>query len=362
MRSLSRKLIIPVRNASICTAVALLVLLVSATASRAQGRGAVNSAGTFGNEVIQGQIYFPKGERPSMRLTVRLQGDSAGELVVAASPDGTFSFTRLRPDTYTITVNGGDNYESATETVSVGSAGPVPAQGAISNYTVPVVYQVQIYLQPKRATSNGLNPVEIKGALAEVPEEARGRFNKALEFIRRGESLQAIEQLKAAITQAPGFLLAYNEMGVQYLKLGKADQAALSFEAALKIAADQWLPRLNYGIALLNLKRFAEAETQLRLVVEKNEASPTAHFYLGLALMNQQKYEAAQAEFESALRNSSGQMALAHKYLGGIYWRNKDYMRAASELEKYVKLNPKAPDAGKIRQTIKELRDKRNPA
>ena len=49
-------------------------------------------------------------------------------------------------------------------------------------------------------------------------------------------------------------------------------------------------------------------------------------------------------------------LAIDNKYLGGIYWRNKKYREAADELEKYVKLEPKAPDAGKIRGTIKTLR------
>jgi regulator of sirC expression with transglutaminase-like and TPR domain len=52
-------------------------------------------------------------------------------------------------------------------------------------------------------------------------------------------------------------------------------------------------------------------------------------------------------------------MSMAHYYLGGIYWGRKDYKRAADELEIYLKMTPKAPDAEKIRGTIKELRGKK---
>jgi len=34
------------------------------------------------------------------------------------------------------------------------------------------------------------------------------------------------------------------------------------------------------------------------------------------------------------------------------------HQQAAEELEKYLKLDPKAPDAERIKGTIKELRDK----
>ena len=42
----------------------------------------------------------------------------------------------------------------------------------------------------------------------------------------------------------------------------------------------------------------------------------------------------------------------------GIYWENREYSRAADELEAYLKLVPKAPEAEKVRQTIKELRSR----
>ena len=58
-------------------------------------------------------------------------------------------------------------------------------------------------------------------------------------------------------------------------------------------------------------------------------------------------------------------MAEAHHYLGGIYWRlankslqKQDYARAINEFEAYLRLVPKAPDAERIRETIKELRPK----
>lgn len=76
--------------------------------------------------------------------------------------------------------------------------------------------------------------------------------------------------------------------------------------------------------------------------------------------MSQKKFGEARAEFETALKSGGDQMALAHKYLGGIYWQENEYARAADELEKYLALNPKAPDAEKIRGTIRELRGKRS--
>ena len=339
-------------------AVTLAIILCSYTVSPAQSINGVNTTGTFGNEIIHGKIYFPRGHKSAMRPVVKLRSDSSSELTTVANPDGSFSFTRLRPDSYTIVVNGGDEYENAFETVTVGSAGSVPAQGNPFDYAMPVTYQVQIYLQPRRTLASDSDAGATRAMPANLPKPARNFFNKGVELAHLGESKKAIEQFKEAISQAPDFELAYNEMGVQYLKLGQADKAAEAFAQAVKLEPEQFVARLNYGIALLNLKKFAESEKQLRQAVQKNVAASTGHYYIALALMNQHEFEAAEQEFNISIKSSNDRIPPAHKYLGGIYWRNKQYSRAADELTRYIALDPKAPDATRIRDTIKDLRSK----
>src|SRR5262245_40271337 len=202
--------------------VVLATILFSFTGVRAQSLNGVNTTGNDGNEEIQGTIHFPAGHKAGMQPVVKLQSTTSGELTAFANLDGNFSFTRLRPDSYTIIVNGGDEYENARESVAIGNSGSVPAQGNPWDYAHPLVYQVQIYLQPKR-----LNAADKRAAaLANVPQTARELFNQGMEAAGRGESEKAIEQFKAAVSQAPNFGLAYHQMGLQFLKLGKADKAA----------------------------------------------------------------------------------------------------------------------------------------
>jgi Tfp pilus assembly protein PilF len=318
----------------------------------------VNTAGTAGNEVIQGRIHFPAKYPSVMRPVVKLQSASSSELSTVADADGNFGFTHLRPDSYTVVVDGGNEYENASETVAIGSPGPVPAQGNPSQYAMPVTYQVHIYLQPKRAYAMDYTSAATRAALANVSKTARDFFNKGVEAVHLGETSKAIEQFKQAISQAPNFALAYNEMGVQYLKLGQTNKAAAAFAEAVKLMPEDFAARLNYGIALLNLKKFVEAEKQVREALQINDAAATAHYYLALALLNQNQFETAESQFEVSIKSSNDQIAQAHKYLGGIYWRNKEYKRAADELERYIALDPQAPDRARIRDTIKDLRSR----
>ena len=55
-------------------------------------------------------------------------------------------------------------------------------------------------------------------------------------------------------------------------------------------------------------------------------------------------------------KESGERVALAHRFLGGIYMQKKQNGPAAAELQKYVDLVPKAPDADKLRATIADLK------
>ena len=80
--------------------------------------------------------------------------------------------------------------------------------------------------------------------------------------------------------------------------------------------------------------------------------------YLGVALIGLKNIDEAERELQQAAKLGGDQMGAAHKYLGGIYWARRDYKKAADELETYLKLSPKAPDAEQVRGTIKDLRGK----
>jgi Tfp pilus assembly protein PilF len=340
--------------------VILTAILLPATISRAQSINGVNTTGNEGNEVIQGTIHFPVGHKPGFQPVVKLQSDSSSaDLKALANPDGSFSFTRLRPDSYTVVVEGGAEFENAREHVQIGNSGPVPAQGNPFQYAIPLTYQLEIYLQPKRSTAFNLNSEATRTQLEKLSEPTRTLFQKAMVLAGSGESAKAINELQAALSQAPDFELAYTQIGLQYLKLGKPAEAAENLTSALKLDANDFEARLNLGFALVNLKKFREAEEQLRLVLKQDATSATGHYYLGLALMNQQEFDAAVAEFKTSISKSSDGIAAAHKYLGGIYWREKQFAPAAAELEKYLGMEPNAPDAARIRETVKELRAKR---
>jgi tetratricopeptide (TPR) repeat protein len=306
--------------------------------------------------MIQGKIFFPSGRRAEGTIQVKLTSLNSAEITALADSSGSFTFAGLSPGNYTVIINAGDQYEIAREGVTIDSDPNLSRQGIVLNSGTRR-YTVMVTLQPKPDPKNSMKAGVINASLADVPEEARAMFQKALDQIKAGEAQRAIENLKNAVSLYPKFPVALNELGVQYLKLGDAAKAVEPLRSASKLSPDASTPRLNLGIALLECRQFAEAETELRAAL-KISSTPTAHMYLGLTLVSARKFDEAQQELETAISTGGENLAQAHRYLGGLYWKKSDYRRAIDELESYLRLTPNAPDAELVRGTIRELRAK----
>jgi Flp pilus assembly protein TadD len=336
----------------------LLVLVISSCVlpgtALSQGSGR-DTTGTGGNHVITGKIFFPSGRRAEGTIIVKLQSYGVGEISVIADSSGSFTFTSLSPGNYTVVVNAGNDYEIAREGVTIDSdlklsrVGDLPGSSGSRRYTVMVTLQA-------KATNHSKASV-VNAALAQVPAESRALYEKALELSKAGDVNKAIDNLKNAVALFPKFPLALNELGVQYLKIGQANRAVDPLRSATTLSPDAATPKLNLGIALLETQQYQDAETELRNAL-KISPTPTTHMYLGLTLTHLQNDAEAESQLKAAIESSGNQLTIAHYYLGGLYWRRREYNRAVEELETYLRLTPDAPDAERVRGTIKQLRSK----
>jgi Tfp pilus assembly protein PilF len=325
---------------------AALLLLLPLTGASAQGVGAGRElGGSGGAHIIQGRLHFPVRPTEGTRIRVRLEEPNVGTLSTVTDQDFGFKFSGLASGYYTLIIDAGKDYDVYREVVALDR----------ETSRSPRVITVPVYLRPKGSSTAAGNA---SAAMADAPKAAVDFYTKAMESANKGDNKKAAELLSKAVEIHPKFALALSELGVQYLKLAQPEKAAEALQAALKIAPDEFMPRLNYGIALLNQKKFSEAEEQLRLALKKNDKAPTAHMYLGIVMISQKNLDEAEKELLLALSSNSSEVNLAHRYLGGVYWGKGDFKRAADELETYLKLVPKAPDAERTRAAIKELRSK----
>ena len=319
------------------------VMLLSAFSAGAQAPGSSRGlASSGGNNMIQGRIHLPSGQAVTGK-TVKISLESVnnfGNISTVADQDGTFRFTSLEAGAYTVVVDAGPEFEKARESVSI------DRQTSGGGRSI----QVTIQLYPKVDASNP--------AFAGIPEKALNLYQKGAAAARKNDPKAAVGFLNDAIAAHPNFPIALNELGTQYIILKQWDKAGETFETLLKLKPTDPAAHLDLGIAHFNQKKMEEAESHLRKALELKSGGPTAHYYLGLTLISLKRYDDAQREFEAAIANGGENLALAHRYLGGLYMTANKHQQAADELEKYLKLDPKAADADRIKGTIKDLRSK----
>jgi len=337
------------------------VLLVAVCASAASAQIGVEDTGTGGKHVIQGRVVFPSGRRADTRLKVRLQSQSSGELSVYTDSNGYFGFRSLESGSYTVIIEGGNDFETVRESVYIETDIQSMTRGVpLPTTTRP--YTLQIYLQPKRkdgAPAAQARPGTLNASLASVPKPALDLYNKALDALHNNEQAKAVEFLKQAVTAYHDFPIALTELGLLYMKMKQPSKAVEVLRDALKLTPDDYPTLFTYAVALHDSQQFSEAETQFRKVAQKNPNAPLPHYYLGLMLIRRHEFEEAEKELKSAVEVGGDSVPYAHKYLGGLYWNRHAYKQAADELETYLKLMPNAEDAQRVRSTVKELRSKK---
>jgi len=328
---------------------AVLCALCFALPAMSQGGVLLPPGGTDtglgGGNAITGTVLLSNGTRIQSHVTVRLQTMTKGDRLAVTDENGTFSFRQVPSGEYTILIDKVADYETFRQVVEIRQYTGTPPQ----NYTL------NIRLEPKGGAS--VKPGVVNAELANVPQNARATYQKALQAAQAKKNKEAIDLLKQAISEYPNFMLAYTELGVQYLAIGELANAEEALSSALRIKPDAFEPLINYGITLVRLNRFSEAIPQLRAAIKLKEQSPLGHFYLGRALAYQQRYDDAAAELNLAMQLGGDQMKEAHRYLAAIYNARGDKQRAISELETYLKLAPNSDDAEHLRELIRNLRN-----
>jgi Flp pilus assembly protein TadD len=315
------------------TFVLLSVCAASAVVS-AQGIGDRNRPQGLGNYRIDGKVLMPDGS-PAKNVTVNFNGSEVANTSYRTNDEGEFEISGLSNGNYNVSVRvPGFRPESESININGGGAGQ----------SWPVV----IYLKP--ATS--ANPL-----MKDVPKDALSKYEKGMDKATKDDPKGAIADFDAAIASYPSFAAAYYEKGAAQLKTSDWDGALESFVKAIQIKPDYLEAKYGYGYAEFEKKNYEVASAAFNDVLQQRKDMPEAHMNLGISLFYLKKFDVAETELKAAMATSAGdKLALAHLYLGQIYSQKKQNADAIKELEKYLDLVPKAPNADRIKQAIEQLK------
>ena len=322
---------------------AVMFFVFASNKIKAQGYGDRIRGNETGSYSVQGKILLPNG-LPAVGVSVSINGADFTSGAAQTDREGAFRFNSLPAGNYNVTVRGGNEFESENEPLII-------ERGAVRGQNSNLVFYLRYKGAKKQTAAN--NPM-----LVGVAKEPLVKYQKAIEKIEMGDMKAALLSLDEAVKIDSKFAAAYNEMGLIYLKQNDLDKALEAFSQAVQAKPDYLDAKLSYAFTLLSMKDFKDAGGVLQDVIKQKNDVPTAYAYLGIALIGIGKTDAAENAFKRALSLPGGEnIALVHKYLGGIYLQKKQNKEAIAELQKYLDLLPKASDAEKIKATIKDLKN-----
>lgn len=302
------------------------------------------SGGGSGSHAVTGRVSYPDG-RPAGGITVTINGFGFGSNRTVTDENGGFSFRDLPKGTYTLDATA-DGYENARDSIAIESY-------ASRNQGFVVMLHFRLPGQAKGAKPPP-NPL-----LAGIPREPLAKYEQALEKLRKNDPKGALILLDEALALHPNFAAAAYEKGSVLLKQNEPDKALEAFVKAISIKPDYTEAKYSVGYTQFLKKNYEVAaaifDDVLKLKADMNEA----RMYLGISLFYLKNSDAAEASLQKTISAPGGdRLALAHLYLGQIYVQKKKNAEAAAELEKYLELVPKAPNAERLKSTIADLRKK----
>jgi Flp pilus assembly protein TadD len=322
-----------------------VVLSIFATAATVcgQGIGDRNRPTSGGSHVVSGKIRLPDGS-PAVNAKVTLSNTDMISSSQTTDQDGAFTFSGMPGGNYNIVVKA-EGYQTESEAFIIERFSSA-SQGFRFDFSL------RLPGQPKPSARTASNPL-----LKDVPKDAASKFEKGMEKVSKEDYKGAVSDFDAAIAAYPKFAAAYYEKGTVLLKANDLDAAVAAFVKAIELKSDYIEAKYGYALAMFQKKDYTVSAAAFNDVLQQRKDMAEAHLNLGISLFYLKNLDAAENELKAAVAAKGGEkLAMAHLYLGQIYSQKKRNTDAVTELEKYLELLPKAPNADRIKQAIEQLK------
>ena len=307
-----------------------------------QGVGDRNRAANSGDGrySLQGRVYLPNG-KPAENAAVSISSADSIGINTRTDLNGMFQLGSLRAGNYTVSVRTA-GFPAEQETLTIDRVAP-PGR----------TFTIVINIRPEAREAIEAPADSI---LAGVPRVAVDKYLKGVERLKQNDLKGAISLFDEAIVAYPGFAAAYYEKGTALLKENSLDQALASFVRTIELDQRHLQAKYLVGYTQYLKKNYEVAAAVFTDVLRQKTNFAEAYMYLGISHYYLKDHAFAEKALKAAISiKDDASIALAHRFLGGMYLQSDRKAEAAAELQKYLDLVPNAPDANRLKATIEDL-------
>jgi serine/threonine protein kinase/tetratricopeptide (TPR) repeat protein len=157
-------------------------------------------------------------------------------------------------------------------------------------------------------------------------------------YVATGKYVEAITELKRAISLAPKSDEAYRRLGAAYLASGDYEHAVEAFQKTVQINPYFWVNQNALGDAYFQVGDYPKASQSFKQISVVAPDIDAAYENIGGVFIRRGMYQEAVPFFQKALQIQPHYSTYSN--LGTAYFFLKQYPQAAEMFEKAVELNP----------------------
>lgn len=319
--------------------VCLLLLLIPVTTLRAQ-QGGVGA--------IIGELHVNRGDFPG-RIFIELQLRGATLASAYSDDQGKFGFTGLGSNPYHIVIHD-EHFYPVDQLVVLDTSISTVGMAQVN------LNQRELRKEPELDREPGSNPYLIDPAeyRQHFPRNAVKEFDKGIDADKRQKLDEAIRHYEKAISLAPDFYPAHNNLGSAYLAQSNFTGAQTQFEAALRLNQSDAEAHLNLANVLLLTKKYDDALINVEEGLRRAPTSPFGMFLLGSIYERLGKFPESERALRQAL-DLDPHLGNAHLELVNLYLAEKNRPQAVAEIKTFLKNFPADPMVPKAKQVLQRL-------
>ena len=175
-------------------------------------------------------------------------------------------------------------------------------------------------------------------------------------YLKQERAAEAAAEYEKEAEISPDLDAVFFNLGQAYDKMGEEDKALAAFERAVTINPQKSEALMQMAAIYEKKKDTAKAEEMYQKVIAIDPKNASISFFnIGAHARNENRNKEAVQAFRKAIEIDPT-YAVAHRELGYALMGTQDFAGALKQFQEYIRLNPKAPDAKQIQDTIALLK------